>query len=554
MTDHLLYDPNPGPTQRITWVTRLIEHGLTRAYALTIEEPMSTEKSPGIAFEGIDRVLEQANALGREGILTHIQCVRWANDVVVLGDADPRYDWVLSGVESRLREELAKLNVEADTEQTQRVDLARGDRLRIGSFELHLTSGSATGPKVKCKTLKKAEEHQQVEPEVKERQECRATFLKRCLRWFRRTTPKPQENEPDEEGEDTAPAEEERSAAPQVAWSLRPPRFVQGLHSLFVSGVVRKVSSFQFGWRHVPVLLYPALVLFLGWDSPFAWAAAALAVVCNLRSLPAAAAWAWRRPGDTAIGACGLAALVCLVLLVSDLYAHANREWRVTDMPPGFYMGQFSASWGDEPMPYGVYVPPHFRNQPGPFPLVIFLHGYGERFQEVFLKNGLPSAIAHQFGEDKPNGPFEFVAFFPLDPSGMWRAGTPDMDKAMKVLDYVMERHQIDPATIYLTGISSGGSGVWSLAEAYPLKWAALAPLSALYRPNVEKVRHIPAWVFHGDKDTVAPIAYARTFVKELKEVNPQAKYTEVRGKEHSIWHETYRSKELFEWFAEHQR
>jgi hypothetical protein len=191
MADHLWDDPNPGPARRIAWVTRLIEHGLTRAYALTIEEPTSPEKSPDIAFEGIDRVLEQANALGREGILTHILCKRWGNEVVVLGDADPRYDWVLSGVESRLREELAKLNVEADTEQTQRVDLARGDRLRLGSHELHLTSGNAGSPQVKCKPLKKAEGHEQVEPEVKERHECRATFLKGCIRWLRRTTPKP---------------------------------------------------------------------------------------------------------------------------------------------------------------------------------------------------------------------------------------------------------------------------------------------------------------------------------------------------------------------------
>jgi hypothetical protein len=137
------------------------------------------------------------------GIVKHIHCARWANEVV----ADSRYDWMLPGVESRLREELAKLNVEADTEKTQRVDLACGDRLRIDSFELHLTSGNTASPQVKCKRLKKAEEHEQIEPEAKMRNGDRATLLKLRLRLLWRTPPVAKGNKPGEEWEDTAPTD-----------------------------------------------------------------------------------------------------------------------------------------------------------------------------------------------------------------------------------------------------------------------------------------------------------------------------------------------------------
>ena len=53
-----------------------------------------------------------------------------------------------------------------------------------------------------------------------------------------------------------------------------------------------------------------------------------------------------------------------------------------------------------------------------------------------------------------------------------------------------------DPtARVYLTGMSLGGDGVWGLAQAYPEKWAAVAPVSSFIQPDVAKVRHIPAWI-----------------------------------------------------------
>lgn len=124
----------------------------------------------------------------------------------------------------------------------------------------------------------------------------------------------------------------------------------------------------------------------------------------------------------------------------------------------------------------------------------------------------------------------------------------------MKPLDYVIRRHRVDPARVYLTGISNGGSGVWQLAEAYPDRWAAVAPISSFIEPDVPRVRHIPAWIFHGAKDDKAPVGPQRKLVQELKEAGADVRYTELPNQGHMIGRELYRSKELYEWFAQKRK
>src|SRR5262249_41298301 len=96
-----------------------------------------------IAYAGIDRMLRQAMVIGREGSVVHVTCARFGDDLVLLADHDPRYDWVLPVVRQRLREELAELRSDTNPAQTQFVDLARGDTLRVLGFELRRVKGSA---------------------------------------------------------------------------------------------------------------------------------------------------------------------------------------------------------------------------------------------------------------------------------------------------------------------------------------------------------------------------------------------------------------------------
>jgi predicted peptidase len=258
---------------------------------------------------------------------------------------------------------------------------------------------------------------------------------------------------------------------------------------------------------------------------------------------------------DVVMGACALAALICMVPFVSEIYAHLPGEVAASPLPPGFYLGEYHSDpwWNSAPAPglsYGLYVPPQFQGRKGPFPLIVSLHGYSKRTTEQVFKAGLPETIARRFGANSANGPFEFIAFFPIDPTGQWQAGTAEVDNVMKGLDYVIGRHGIDPSRVYLTGESSGGSGVWSLAEAYPNKWAAVAPVASFISPDVEKVRRIPAWIFHGAQDDHSPVERDRILMRQLQEAGADVRYTEVPNKGHTISDEAYGSKGFYEWLA----
>ncbi len=84
----------------------------------------------------VDRMLERAREVTRSGRWTHVEYVRYADDLVVLIDAQSRHDWLLAAVQKRLREEFGKLHVEMNEEKSQVVDLARGDSFGFLGFNI----------------------------------------------------------------------------------------------------------------------------------------------------------------------------------------------------------------------------------------------------------------------------------------------------------------------------------------------------------------------------------------------------------------------------------
>src|SRR6516225_6186167 len=83
----------------------------------------------------VDRMLEQAKEVTRCGKYTYIEYCRFADDLVILVDAHPQHDWLLKAVEKRLREELAKLQVEINEEKSRIVDLAKGEQFSFLGFD-----------------------------------------------------------------------------------------------------------------------------------------------------------------------------------------------------------------------------------------------------------------------------------------------------------------------------------------------------------------------------------------------------------------------------------
>ena len=83
----------------------------------------------------VDKMLERAKEVTRNGRWTAVEYTRFADDLVILVDSHPRRQWLLKAVERRLREELAKLQVEVNDEKSRRVDLTKGESFGYLGFE-----------------------------------------------------------------------------------------------------------------------------------------------------------------------------------------------------------------------------------------------------------------------------------------------------------------------------------------------------------------------------------------------------------------------------------
>jgi predicted peptidase len=193
---------------------------------------------------------------------------------------------------------------------------------------------------------------------------------------------------------------------------------------------------------------------------------------------------------------------------------------------------------------YVVFVP-HSYDGNRPFPLILFLHGLGESGNDGQrqTKVGLGPAI------EKREKTCPFLVIFPQSQKRTWQAGSEDGLRALDILAEVGKEFRVDPERVYLTGISMGGFGTWSIAAKFPEKWAAIVPVCGGGNPaNAARIKDIPCWCFHGQKDNVVPVQRSRSMIKALEQVGGHPKYTEYPGVGHNSWDNTYGTDELYDW------
>jgi predicted peptidase len=130
-------------------------------------------------------------------------------------------------------------------------------------------------------------------------------------------------------------------------------------------------------------------------------------------------------------------------------------------------------------------------------------------------------------------------------------------------IEEMKERYPIDPDRLYLTGLSMGGSGTWDLLLAHPDAFAAAVPIcgegdtnSLPYLPTeqLEKIKHLPIWAFHGEQDTEVPVRRSREMIDALKKLGANVKLTVYPGVGHNSWTQTYTNAELYTWLLSHDR
>ncbi len=186
------------------------------------------------------------------------------------------------------------------------------------------------------------------------------------------------------------------------------------------------------------------------------------------------------------------------------------------------------------------------------FPLVLFLHGMGERgsdnrAQLKYLPTLMAKAehraafpcylLAPQCRPDRVwvETPRAFDRAAPRQPPG------PQMQAVIQMLDEVLRDFPIDTRRLYLTGLSMGGYGSWDLGTRLAERWAAVAPICGggdeLY---ADRLASVPVWAWHGVDDDVVPIEKSRRMIEAIRQSGGEPKFTELAGVGHDSWTPAY--------------
>jgi predicted peptidase len=188
---------------------------------------------------------------------------------------------------------------------------------------------------------------------------------------------------------------------------------------------------------------------------------------------------------------------------------------------------------------YLLSLPADYDQSRKPWPLVLFLHGSGESGTnlEKVKTHGPPKIV-------EAKGPFPFILVSPQCPRRGWNS-----DVLNALLDSVIKHYRVDKKRVYLTGLSMGGYGTWSLAAAHPEKFAAIAPICGGGNPaDAPKLAKLPIWVFHGGKDTTVSLQRSQEMVDALKAAGGAPKFTIYPDAGHDSWTETYNNPEFYQW------
>ena len=211
---------------------------------------------------------------------------------------------------------------------------------------------------------------------------------------------------------------------------------------------------------------------------------------------------------------------------------------------------------------YVLFVP-HDYKKGTPTPTILFLHGAGETRPKEGSKPKATPKMPVEVGLGpairKREKSFPFLTIIPQAPVRGWQAGGESAKMALGILEQVEKEYTVDPKRTYLTGLSMGGYGTWSLAAAMPDKWAAIVPVCGGVRGDThqevaEKIKHIPTWAFHGDKDPAVPVQQSRDMVAALKKAGGDPEYTEYPGVAHNSWDKAYGTDELYEWLLKQKK
>ena len=242
---------------------------------------------------------------------------------------------------------------------------------------------------------------------------------------------------------------------------------------------------------------------------------------------------------------------VCL--LAAFTFCAALLPARAEDKPKTGFVDKTFKNADGTTSPYVVFVPKDYDGTKE-YPTILFLHGAGEtkstkKDAKMPVEVGIGPAIK------KREKDFPFIVVIPQAENFGWAADTKNAKRALAMLDDVQKEYKTDAKRQYLSGLSMGGMGTWSIAMAHPDRFAAIVPVCGRGdTKTAEKIKDLPCWCFHGDADTAVKVEGSREMIDAVKKAGGSPKYTEYPKVGHNSWDMAYGTDELYTWLLEQKK
>jgi len=247
------------------------------------------------------------------------------------------------------------------------------------------------------------------------------------------------------------------------------------------------------------------------------------------------------------------------IVLIVSLALIAMTETPCASPAPDVFDAHVFNHTDGKPLPYRL-LRPHPFDPAKEYPLVLFLHGAGERGMDNVrqLKNGV-GVFAREVNRTK----FPCFVVVPQCESTLMWVDTPwsldahsqpekptePMRLSMELLKSLQKEFKIDSKRLYIAGVSMGGFGTWDAIMRYPNTFAAAVPCcGGADDSKVAQLAGFPIWTFHGDNDNVVKTIRTRHVIEAIKKAGGDPKYTEYPGVAHDCWTKAFNEPQLLDW------
>jgi predicted peptidase len=196
------------------------------------------------------------------------------------------------------------------------------------------------------------------------------------------------------------------------------------------------------------------------------------------------------------------------------------------------------------------------------YPLLIFLHGGGERgddnsrqlvhggrimADETFRRRYPAFIIAPQCPED--------ITWTSVILGSTYDSRPSPLDLTLQAAAALQKEFSIDANRVYGVGVSMGGDGVLEVLRYKPKLLAAAVIICGYGSPNFAAAfAATPIWLFHGDADGINPVEGARNMVQALSAAGGRPIYTEYAGVGHDAWTPTFDNRIMWDWLFAQRR